>query len=213
MRLLIIDDHILFREGLVGLLNGQPGIEVVGQAGTVAEAVTLAEQLNPDLILMDFGLPDGSGLEATQAILAERPETSIVFLTVHDQDDRLFAAIRAGAKGYLLKNVPLSNLLAYIRGVELGEAAISLTMTSHILKEFLRLRPPTDPQPGEDTELTWRELEVLRELASGATNHEIAEHLVIAENTVKVHVHHILAKLNLRNRREAINYARSRGLV
>lgn len=213
MRLLIIDDHILFREGLIGLLNGQPDIEVVGQAGTVADAVRLARELCPDLVLMDFGLPDGSGLEATQAILAERPDTSIVFLTVHDQDDRLFAAIRAGAKGYLLKNVALSNLLAYLRGIEQGEVAISLTMTSQIFKEFLRLRPPTEASTLDGVELTWREEEVLRELAAGATNQEIAEHLVIAENTVKVHVHHILSKLNLRNRREAINYARNHGLI
>lgn len=195
------------------MLNGQPDIEVVGQAGTVADAVRLARELCPDLVLMDFGLPDGSGLEATQAILAERPDTSIVFLTVHDQDDRLFAAIRAGAKGYLLKNVALSNLLAYLRGIEQGEVAISLTMTSQIFKEFLRLRPPTEASTLDGVELTWREEEVLRELAAGATNQEIAEHLVIAENTVKVHVHHILSKLNLRNRREAINYARNHGLI
>ena len=139
MRLLLVDDHALFREGLVSLLDDQPDIDVVGQAGSVQEAVELARELQPDLILMDFTLPDGSGLEATQAILAERPETNIVFLTVHDRDEYLFHAIRSGAKGYLLKNVPVTNLLAYLRGIGQGEAAISLTMVSHILDEIYLL--------------------------------------------------------------------------
>jgi DNA-binding NarL/FixJ family response regulator len=213
MNVLIVDDHALFREGLVSLLDAQPDITVVGEAGSVAEAITQARELGPDLVLMDFGLPDGTGLDATQAILAERPETNIIFLTVHEQDDRLFAAIRCGAKGYLLKNVPVSKLLEYLRGVERGEAALSPAMTSQILEEFARTGVGRDPDTDGVVELTSRELEVLGELARGATNQEIAERLVIAENTVKVHVRNILAKLNLRNRREAASFAQRHGLI
>ena len=213
MNVLIVDDHALFREGLVSLLDAQPDITVVGEAGSVAEAITLARELGPELVLMDFGLPDGTGLDATQAILAERPETNVVFLTVHEQDSRLFAAIRCGAKGYLLKNVPVSKLLEYLRGVERGEAALSPAMTSQILQEFARGGLGRNSDPDEVAELTSRELEVLRELATGASNQEIAQRLVIAENTVKVHVRNILAKLNLKNRREAASYAQRHGLV
>ncbi len=212
MKILIVDDHVLFREGLVSLLETQPDITVLGEAGRVSEAVVMAHELEPDLILMDFGLPDGTGLDATHAILDEQPEAKIVFLTVHEQDDRLFAAIRSGAKGYLLKNVPVSKLLDYLRGVQHGEAAISPTMTSHILDEFARLGRAVDSDPAEIGELTPRELEVLRELATGATNQEIADRLVITDNTVKVHVRNILAKLNLPNRRAASDFARRHGL-
>ena len=213
MKVLIVDDHVLFREGVVSLLNSQPDITVIGEAGGVDEAIATARELEPDLILMDFGLPDGTGLDATQAILAERPGTKIVFLTVHEQDDRLFAAIRSGAKGYLLKNVPVSKLLDYLRGVERGEAAVSPAMTSHILEEFARGGGAREPCQDELGGLTSRELEVLRELTTGASNQEIADRLVIAENTVKVHVRNLLAKLDLKNRREAASYARRQGLV
>lgn len=213
MRVLIVDDHVLFRDGLVSLLNAQPDFDIVGQAGGVQEAIAMAHDLKPDIVLMDFGLPDGTGLEATQTILADRPETSIVFITVHEEDERLFAAIRSGAKGYLLKNVPVAKLLAYLRGVQSGEAAITGAMASRILSEFSRLQPPCWPERAEAGELTSREVEVLQELASGATNQEIASRLVISDNTVKNHVHNILTKLNLRNRREAINYARHHGLM
>ena len=206
LRVLFVDDHILIREGLVSLLNSQPDLEVVGQAGSVREAIELARELKPDLILMDFGLPDGTGLDATKIILADQPNTKIVFLTVHEEDDRLFAAIRSGAKGYLLKNVPVSRLLAFLRGLERGEAAITPAMTSRVLNEFARLEP-THSQTEPD-ELTTRELEVLRELSTGASNREIAGRLIIAENTVKNHVSNILNKLSLRNRREAAEFAR-----
>jgi DNA-binding NarL/FixJ family response regulator len=214
VRVLIVDDHVLFREGLVSLLKTQPDITVAGEAGSVSQAIELAHDLEPDLILMDFGLPDGTGLDATQAILTGQPEAKIVFLTVHEQDDRLFAAIRSGAKGYLLKNVPVSKLLDYLRGVERGEPALSPTMTSHILDEFARLGSAgPDPGPAELSELTKREVEVLKEVARGATNSEIATRLFISENTVKNHVGNILAKLNLRNRREAAGLARRHGLL
>lgn len=210
MRILLVDDHVLFREGLAGLLDGQPDLEVVGQAGSVSEAITLTHDLEPDLVLMDFGLPNGTGLEATEAILTDRPETSIVFLTVHEEDDRLFAAVRTGAKGYLLKNVPVARLLEFLRGVERGEAAITPDMTSRILGEFARIGQSGRPGQSELNTLSLRELEVLEELATGATNREIADRLVIAENTVKNHVRNILTKLNLNNRREAANFVRDK---
>jgi DNA-binding NarL/FixJ family response regulator len=172
----------------------------------------MARQVQPDLVLMDFTLPDGTGLDATQAILAERPETLIVFLTVHEEDDRLFAAIRGGAKGYLLKNVPVAKLLERLRGLEQEEAAISPALTSRILQEFSRTRAVHEPDGAALAQLTPRELEVLQELATGATNREIAERLYITENTVKNHVSSILSKLNLQNRREAARFAHQCGI-
>jgi DNA-binding NarL/FixJ family response regulator len=213
MRVLIVDDHVLFRDGLVSLLNAQPDFEVVGQAGGVQEAIAIAQDLRPDVVLMDFGLPDGTGLEATRAIMADRPGTNIVFLTVHEEDDQLFAAIRSGARGYLLKNVPVAKLLTYLRGVACGEAAITGVLASRILSEFSRMQAPRRFAQPELDELTSREVQVLQELAAGASNHEIAGHLVISENTVKNHVRSILGKLNLRNRREAASFARQYGLV
>ncbi|HRW07317.1 MAG TPA: response regulator transcription factor [Caldilineaceae bacterium] len=203
MKILIVDDHILFREGLASLLNVQNDVEVIGQAGTIEEAVQLAVALQPELILMDFGLPDGTGLEATQRILAIQADLKIVFLTVYEDEENLFKAIRAGAKGYLLKNVAFSTLLLFLRGVERGEPALTPAMTSKILQEFVKL-PQTMPE--ELDLLTSRELEIAKHLRAGATNREIADRLFIAENTVKNHVRHILAKYNLHSRRQMINF-------
>lgn len=211
MRILLVDDHVLFRQGLVTLLEAQPDFTVVGQVGSVAEAVAKAGEVESDLILMDFSLPDGTGLDATQKILARQPQAKIVFLTVHEEDDRLFAALRCGAKGYLLKNVPISRLLTFLRGVEYGEAAISRKMATRILDEFARMDPPVQryaPPNSSGNDLTTRELEVLEELTTGASNREIADRLIIAENTVKNHMRNILNKLNLKNRREAAQFAR-----
>jgi len=214
MDVLIVDDHILFREGLVNLLNAQPDIRVVGEAGSVHETIQMIDKLHPDIILMDVTLPDGTGLDATQAILARQPDAKIVFLTVHEDDNRLFAAIRSGAKGYLLKNVPVSKLLSFLRGVSEGRAALSADMTSRILEEFSRMgNRSAAHSPSEIDRLTEREVEILRELATGATNREIASQLIISENTVKNHVRNILSKLNLKNRREVARFARQQGLV
>ncbi len=212
MRILLVDDHVLLREGLYNLLCLQPDFEVVGEAGTVKQAVALAEALSPDLILMDFGLPDGTGLEATRLILARQPAIQIVFLTVHEDDDRLFDAVRAGARGYLLKNVPVARLVEYLRGLERGEAAITPALASRVLAEFAQTGCRQAVDETEFKGLTLREIEVLRELAQGVTNYEIASRLVISENTVKNHVRNILAKLHLRNRREAAIFARQQGL-
>lgn len=206
MKLLLVDDHILFREGLASLLHVQSDIKVVGQAGNVREAVQLATHLSPSLILMDFGLPDGTGLDATRTILATQPETKIVFLTVDEDDEHLFQAIRIGAKGYLLKNVPVATLLTYLRGVERGEAALMPAMTTKILTKFSRLTEPTHAHKVEIETLTLREAEVWKYLQLGASNREIAGRLVISENTVKNHVRNILTKLNLHSRRQVITH-------
>jgi DNA-binding NarL/FixJ family response regulator len=204
---------VLFREGLVSLLDSQDDFEVVGEAGCVQEAIELARKVDPELILMDFSLPDGTGLDATVSILAEKPEIKIVFLTVHENDERLFAAIRTGAKGYLLKNQSVKNLLASLRALNKGEAAISRTMMTRIMEEFQRGEHPQDDPPPGLSELTTREVEILRELATNASNREISARLFISENTVKNHVHNILEKLKLSNRREAVEYARHVGLA
>jgi DNA-binding NarL/FixJ family response regulator len=209
-RVLVVDDQSLFRQGLASLLNGQPDFTVVGEAASVEEAVAMARDLRPDLVLMDFSLPDGTGLDATLAILAHRPDTMVVFLTVHEGDEALFAGIRAGARGYLLKNVRVERLLAYLRGLERGEPALEPEMTRHILDAFAKSTPQATD--GALSALTAREQEVFAELVTGASNGEIAARLVISPNTVRNHVATILSKLELRNRREVMAYARSRDL-
>ena len=211
-KILLVDDHIMFREGLANILKSQADFQIIGQAGTAREAVELTRELRPDMVLMDFGLPDGSGIEATRAIVEERPETIVIFLTVFDTDQFLFAAIRSGAKGYLLKSQPSTQLLASLRAIEKGEAAISRVMTKHILDEFSRLGPPTEPTQSKLSKLTLREFEILKELSSGSTNREIAQRFAISETTVKNQVHSILSKLNLKNRREIVWFARQQGI-
>ncbi len=213
MKILIIDDHVLFREGLISLVTRQPDMSVVGEGGTVREAIELSRVLQPNMILMDFSLPDGTGLDAAEVIMREQPDMRIIFLTIHDDDERLFAAIRLGAKGFLMKNIPVVRLLAALRGVQHGEAAISREMTARLMDAFAQLDPPATPQPEMPfNELTARELEVLQELATDATNHEIADRLFISENTVRNHVHNILEKLAISNRREAVSLAHQHGL-
>lgn len=212
MKVLIVDDHILFRQGLTSLLDSQPDFEVIGEAGTVREAVEKARQLKPDLILMDYGLPDGTGLEAIELILADLPECKIVILTVYETNEKLFAAIRKGAKGYLLKNVPIASLIASLKSLERGEIAISREKTSQIIEEFSKTKPQEEDNPEPLAQLSQRERDVLRELAGGASNREIAQRLFIAENTVKHHIHSILEKLGLANRSLAGQFARQHGM-
>ena len=210
IRLVIVDDHILFREGLIAVIRSQPGFEVVGQAGTVREAVEEVRAWRPDMVLMDFGLPDGTGVEATRAILKEYAECKIVFLSMSEEDDDLFAAIRSGARGYLLKNMHPQKLFAALRSVQQGESALSRSMTMRVMEE---LSHTTKPQYPADITLTRREIDVLQAIAVGLSNLEIANQLFITENTVKYHVHSILEKLNLSDRKEAAAYARKHGLT
>ncbi|HRQ40128.1 MAG TPA: response regulator transcription factor [Chloroflexota bacterium] len=208
MRILIVDDQVLFHEGLARLLDSQPGMCVVGGAHNVREAIEKARALQPDVILMDFSLPDGTGLDATEVILKERPSTHIVFLTVHEEDDRLFEAVRYGARGYLLKNIPIQELVAYLHGLERGEPAIHPKLTAHIMQEFSRTPVRQDSPPELVSRLTARQRQILRELRHGASNSQIADCLVLSEQTVKNHVSRILDQLNLRNRHEAAEFAR-----
>ncbi len=212
MRLLLVDDHILFQEGLIGLIDSQPDFTVVGSAYTVKEGIEKACRLKPDIILMDFMLPDGTGLDAVAAILSDLPNVKIVFLTVHDEDERLFKAIRYGAKGYLLKNIPFGRLISYLRGLDKGEAAITPKFTMRILEEFSHTPSRTPPATEIISGLTDRQREVLHELVTGASNRQIAERLVISENTVKKHVSNILNELNLKNRQEVVEFSRKHNL-
>jgi DNA-binding NarL/FixJ family response regulator len=210
IQLVVVDDHILFREGLLAIIRSAPDIEVVGQAGSVREAIELARAIKPDIILMDFGLPDGTGADATRAILKEHPDCKVVFLTMSEDDDNLFDAIRSGARGYLLKNLHPSKLISTLRSVQQGESALSRTMTLRVMEELSRTKKNIYPT---EVTLTHREIDVLRAIATGLSNQDIANHLFITENTVKYHVHSILDKLKLSGRKEAAAYAREHGLI
>ncbi|MCA9942226.1 MAG: response regulator transcription factor [Ardenticatenaceae bacterium] len=205
MKIVLVDDHLIFREGVAGLLHSQPGIQVVGIASTVSQAIDLVQTHKPDLILMDYILPDGTGVEATKAILSQQPNSKIVFLSVHEDDEHLFAALRCGAIGYLPKSISFQELLAFLRGVERGEAALTRRMVTRMLKQFSHSAPPLTASINK---LTPREVDVLRELAVGMTNKNIAQKLAISEKTVKAHVGNIFKKLDIDNRLEAADLAR-----
>jgi two-component system nitrate/nitrite response regulator NarL len=212
MKILIVDDHVLFREGLVSLLASQPDLAVVGEAGLASEAITKTCDLEPDLVLIDLHLPDGDGLEAIKIIVSKRPKTKVVVLTVYESEDLFISAIRNGAVGYLSKKMPLAKLLLSLRAINRGEAALSRTMASRLVVEFQRLGKTSQSEKPDLDMLTPREMEVLELLSSSASNHEIANQLVIAENTAKVHVHNILEKLNFQNRYQAGRFARRLGI-
>ena len=210
-KILIIDDQILFREGLMSLLRSTPDFDMVGCAGSVFEGSELAALHKPDIILMDFSLPDGTGLDATRAILARLPDCKIVFLTVYAADENLFAALRLGAKGYMLKNVSSTDLLSSLRALDRGEMAVSRKMMSTVLNEFSHVPWPEAGAENLMAKLSPREKEILREIEAGATNLEIAEHMFLSVNTVKHHIRNILSKLNLKNRRQAASLAHQLG--
>lgn len=209
MNLLLVDDHTLFREGLASLFSYQDDFSVVAEAGTGEEAIEKAKTLRPDLILMDIDLPGMDGISATRSLKAELPEIPIVILTVYDNTDKLFEAIKAGAQGYLVKNIRLVELLSQLRGLAHGEAAIERRLATRILEEFRRQDSALEPEG----ELTSREIEVLELVAARLANKEIAAHLGISEHTVKNHLKSILRKLHLRSRRQAAAYGIARGWV
>lgn len=205
-RLLLADDHDLFREGLAGLLNAQPDLTVVAQATDGLEALQLARDLRPDLIITDINMPLCDGLEATRLIRAEWPAARILILTVHDEEARLFEAIKAGANGYLLKSTSSADFLRDIRCALAGEAVLPPKLAACLLSEFARLAaatPPPAAPPPETTALTPREREVLDLIAANAADKEIAAQLSLSLHTVKSHVRNILSKLHAANRREA----------
>lgn len=212
-KVMVIDDHILFREGLISLFRSTPDFLVVGEAGSVQEGIENARLLQPEIVLMDFSLPDGTGLDAAQVILKELPDCKIVFLTVHEEDEKLFAAIRVGAKGYLPKNVAGSNLVSGLRALDRGEVAFPRKFTSRIIDELSRSNPQNHARDDVTKKLSPRELDVLSELQQGVTNLEIAHRLFLSENTVKHHMRNILNKLGVKNRREASAIAQQVGLT
>ena len=213
LRVLLVDDHVLFRKGVRALLSAREGVEVVGEAGDGIEAVNRARETVPDVILMDVHIPRCDGLEAVRAIKREMPHTKIVMLTVADDDETLFQAIKSGAHGYLLKKLEPQQLFDMLGAVSRGEAALSPAMMAKVLDEFQRPRKGGE-EPGEiREELTPREVEVLEQVVKGATNREIATALSITENTVKIHLRNILEKLHLQNRIQAAVYAVREGLV
>lgn len=212
MRVLLADDHPLFRDGLATLLRAR-GMEVVGEASNGLDAVEKARALKPDLVLMDVNMPQMSGLEATRIIKTERPDTKIVILTVSDDDENLFEAIKSGAQGYLLKSLQSQAFFDLLNGVAQGEAPISRGLATKILGEFARHLQQDEAQAANKEDLTDREKEVLRLVAEGSTNRDIASKLNVTENTVKYHLKNILEKLHLRNRAQAVAYAMQTGLI
>lgn len=212
-RLLIVDDHALVRDGLANLIGAQPDMEVVGQAGSMREAIAQARSLRPDVILMDFTLPDGTGDEATRVILSALPETKIVFLTVHDDDERLFAAISAGAMGYLLKSVRSTDLLSRLRDVVRGDVALSPTIARRILEKLSRQQKPARLEPVTIGELTEREVEILRLIVNGHTNRQIADALSLSVRTIEYHRSNLMGKLGLHTRADLVRYAAEHGLL
>lgn len=215
-KILVVDDHVIFREGLISLFRFSDDFEVVGGAGSVQEAVEKARHDQPNIVLMDFSLPDGSGLDATRAILAVHPNCKIVFLTVNESDEILFAALRAGARGYLLKNVRGADILSSLRGLEREELALSRKMMSRVVREFTHVPTPgVEKEPPVQTllsRLSPREMEVLCELEAGVRNDQIAKRLFLSENTVKHHIQNVFEKLGVDNRKQAAEIARQLGL-
>jgi two-component system response regulator NreC len=213
VRLLIVDDHALVREGLASLIHAQPDMDVVGQAGSMREAISMARELQPDLILMDFTLPDGTGDEATRVILAALPATKIVFLTVHDDDERLFAAISSGAVGYLLKSVRSADLLSRLRDVARGEVALSPTIGRRIFEKLARQQAAHTPGPATVADLSEREVEILNLVVRGHTNRQIAGALSLSVRTVEYHRANMMDKLGLHDRADLVRYAAEHGLL
>jgi DNA-binding NarL/FixJ family response regulator len=212
-RLLLVDDHALFREGLAGLFAYQDDFLVVGEAGDAEIALAQTAALIPDIVLMDIDLPGEDGIATTRRLKADFPDVTVVMLTVHDATDKLLEAIKAGAQGYLVKNIRSAELLEQLRGLTRGEAAITRRMAARILEEFQRGGAASDQIEEPAQELTARELEVLELVADRLSNKEIAVNLVISEHTVKNHLKNILGKLHLRSRRQAADYGLARGWV
>ena len=215
IRLLIADDHALFREGLRALFAALPDIDVVGEAADGAAAIAQVATLQPDVVLMDINMPDMNGIEATRQILASHPSMGIIMVTMLDDDASVFAAMRAGARGYVLKGAHHEEILQALRAVAAGQAVFGPAIAMRMMNFFQGLNQPT-PKTGPDTaafpELTEREREVLVLIAQGVSNKEIAEKLVISMKTVSNHITNIFSKLQVADRAQAIIRARDAGL-
>jgi DNA-binding NarL/FixJ family response regulator len=211
---LIADDQALMRAGFRMILEAEPDLEVVGEATTGHEAVVEVARLRPDVVLMDVRMPEMDGIEATRRLLDGNDDTKVVMLTTFDMDEYVYEALRAGASGFLVKDVPPEQLIAGIRSVASGDALLAPSVTQRLIQEFVR-RPPDGirtPSP-ELSRLTAREVEVLRMVARGLTNGEIATELFVSETTVKTHVAHLLSKLGVRDRVQAVVFAYESGVV
>jgi DNA-binding NarL/FixJ family response regulator len=218
IRVLIVDDQMLFREGLATLLSVWDDIEVVGEASNGADALEQAASLSPDVVLMDLRMPVLNGVAATRRLGLEQPAAKVIVLTTFDDDEHIFEALRAGATGYLLKDVSSDKLVEAIRATARGDSFLQPSVASKVLAQFARMVPRTDsaesdPQASLVEPLSDREMEVLQLVAAGATNKEIAARLFLAEGTVKNHVTNILGKLGVRDRTQAALRARELGLV
>ena len=213
IRVLLVDDQELVRMGFRMLLEAEPGIEVVCEATDGAQAVRLARELSPDVILMDVRMPGLDGIAATSLIVAESPASRVIVLTTFDVDEYAFGALRAGASGFLLKDVRPAELLSAIRSVHAGDAVVSSRITRRMLDLFAGRMPDSTESVDAAAPLTPREREVLVAMGSGLSNSEIAEALFLTESTVKTHVGRVLLKLGLRDRVHAVIFAYEHGLV
>jgi DNA-binding NarL/FixJ family response regulator len=214
IRVLLADDQELVRDGFAMILDAQDDIDVVGQAADGASSVELARTLTPDVVLMDVRMPVMDGIEATRRIRAAGlHRLAVLMLTTFDLDEYVYEALRAGASGFLLKDVPRSTLIQAVRTVAAGEALLAPAITRRLIEQFVSQPPPTHTLPPELAELTQREHDVLLRLARGRSNSEIGRDLFLSEATVKTHVAHVLRKLALRDRVQAVVYAYETGLV
>jgi len=211
-RLLLVDDHAVVRSGLRMLLGNEDDVEIIGEAGSAAEALASAADLMPDVILMDIGLPDKSGIEATSDIKAQFPKIAIVALTIHEDEEYFFKMLEAGASGYVPKRAAPEELLTAIRAAAHGEVYLYPTMAKLLVRDYL-VSEPTDKEKSVSKDLTAREQEVLTHLAEGESNEEIAEALVISPKTVARHRENIMHKLNLHSRAELVRYAIRKGII
>ena len=213
INVLVADDHALIRSGLAGMLGAQPDITIVGEVADGAEAVRSVGALRPDVVVMDIRMPKMDGIEATRRIRAAPDPPQVLVLTTFDLDEYVYEALRAGAGGFLLKDAPPGQLAEAVRTVAAGESLLAPAVTKRLITRFLRVPPaPTAARVAADR-LTERELEVLRLVARGLSNQELAEHLHLSDATVKTHVSRVLTKLDLRDRVQAVVYAYEHGLV
>jgi DNA-binding NarL/FixJ family response regulator len=208
-RVLVVDDHALFADGITTLLSTHRELDVVGKAASATEGIRKAQALRPDLILMDIQMPGMSGLEATCRIKAEMPETRVVILTVSDDDENVLEALRCGAQGYLLKDMPTEDFCDVLLGLARGEAAISPALSWRVLQQLSNAKMP----PPEEDLLSPREVDVLRLVAKGYTNHQIAEALPLSEHAVRLHLRAIRRKLHAQNRTQAATRGVQMGLI
>jgi DNA-binding NarL/FixJ family response regulator len=214
VRVLLVDDQPLLRTGFRMVLGGEPGLDVVGEAGDGIEAVDLTRRLLPDVVLMDIRMPRMDGVAATRAIVAARLPVSVLILTTFDLEEYVVGALRAGASGFLAKDVPADDLITAIRTVAAGEAVVGPRILKRLLDRFAETLPDPDSAPPRDLKaLTEREREVLVQVARGLSNAEIGRELRVSETTVKTHVGHVLTKLGLRDRVQAVVLAYECGLV